>query len=556
MRLSLIILSLTLLSNFSFAQMDYWTLPPYQYHMSLLNPTHTTLPGNQSNSFSVANGAYEPNGNLVFYVKDDGIYDDQGVFVNNLPIYMPYPNGPVYDILSGEIAIVPIPNECKKYYIIYSMDNPGGFSPLLYIKIDCTGTSPVLTYDSTFPYIKPFIISNQGGSDNTAFAVSQTFNPASNPSRFLLAAKELGIYKSIINSSGISTGVEIASYNTLNLQYFDDFATSTEAEISWGTNYFAWCSIGTDKVFIIKIDPSDGTYVPNSIKSFSISDPKGIEFDSNLLNPNLFVSCSQGIKKISTLNNSTTTISTGPYDLSNTFLEYGSKNKIYGVSPVTNGGKLIGISTTNSSISTVSGIFDSQFTLANYVCQNIYTLPDQIDGENYNTSVIISDFTINSNIPSLNCDRRLEEYCQDNPIAFNANYFNGGIPYEYKFAIYPINSSCLPISVKGQVNYHGSWQTGEPILNFDLRSLTDGVGKNLGNSSGSFAIQYSVKDVCGNINTQIRYISVVDQIPAQIALEIYNMNNSQVYLSPSQNINTPVYVGTSSIGIHPTNYTA
>ena len=102
-----------------FAQMNYWTTPAKKWNMTSSTPTSTSLPGGAS-AYSVANGAYDENGDLLFYVQDRSVMDDSGSFVGFLPTKNA-PNSDCHgalDIIGGEIAIVPISGTCKQFYII------------------------------------------------------------------------------------------------------------------------------------------------------------------------------------------------------------------------------------------------------------------------------------------------------------------------------------------------------------------------------------------------------------------------------------------------------
>lgn len=84
LKILLIITTLFILINNSNAQMDNFTTPPYV--VSTSTQTAIALPG-PGGPYSVANGAYDGNGMLMFYVQDYGIYDANGNFIDYLPVY-------------------------------------------------------------------------------------------------------------------------------------------------------------------------------------------------------------------------------------------------------------------------------------------------------------------------------------------------------------------------------------------------------------------------------------------------------------------------------------
>jgi hypothetical protein len=148
------------------------------------------------------------------------------------------------------------------------------------------------------------------------------------------------------------------------------------------------------------------------------------------------------------------------------------------------------------------------------------------------------------------CDNGTDKYCQNAAIEFNATY-SGGTPDEYKIIIEAYHhNTCVPTKLTGAgyIDYQGSWTSGTPTANLDLRTLTDGNGLNLGNIDGTVKITYAIKDACGKEDTYVRYIQILNPVAPSIALEIYDYTNPQNYLTPSHNIGSPNLVGTSSLG--------
>ncbi|MCW5918736.1 MAG: hypothetical protein KIS71_03035, partial [Bacteroidetes bacterium] len=259
----------------SFAQMIYWTTPPYRINTSTSIPTSSALPGG-GGAYSVANGAYDPSGNLLFFVRDYGIYGPTGSNVGTLAPYNSQVCAEEYSILCSEVAIVPIPGTCNQFYVIYSMDNPVGYSPVLYVKVDCSGATPVVTYNgSVYVNCPPifvgyknqaFWVSGHGGADHTAIAVSKVYTGSgSTAKRFLFSVSNNGIVRSDITNTGISAGTTVATYATLGLPAVDAF----ECEVSWGTNLLAWSNInGT--VHVIGIVSTTGAYQPSTLQNYNV----------------------------------------------------------------------------------------------------------------------------------------------------------------------------------------------------------------------------------------------------------------------------------------------
>ncbi|MGV8112013.1 MAG: T9SS type A sorting domain-containing protein [Lentimicrobium sp.] len=554
------------------AQMKYWITPSLKFNISTSIPSSTALPG-PGGAYSVANGVYDDNGNILFYVRDYNIYGPTGQSIGILPGYNMSVCNEAYTILNSEINIVPIPGTCRQFYVIYSMDNPIGYSPVLYVKVNCSGTTPVVTYDgwvyASCPYYSglfpiPYLVSNHGGWDNTGMAVSKVITGSgSTEKRFLFSVGNGEVVRSEITSSGICAGIPVVTADELQIDILNFEAF--EAELSWGTNYFAWSS-DNGKVHVINIFPLSGNYVSGSHQSYSIPGAKGIEFTLYETNPKLYVSGRNGLTQILTSNQSQSLISTGTFDLTNAQLEYAKNNRIYGISPTYDGQgnliatTLVGINWGNNTFTSVNAGFDSRYLESGSYTYGVFTLPDQIDGENYayfngTPAVLISNFTINGSVPIGNCDEGgYGKYCQNSALSFNATY-SAGTPVQYKFDIQAVDWGCNFITGAGLMNYQGAWTNDTPPANLDLRTLTSN-GVNLGNCQGGLVmITYSVKDACGTINTRSKVVNMYVPVPPVVDLEIYNKDNPQIYHDPSQNINLPVLCGSASIGYRINNST-
>ena len=529
--------------------------------MTTTTPSSTVLPGPGFTSYSVANGAYDDAGNLLFYVQDYSIMGPTGQSVGILRSYVSE-WGSVYGMLNTEINIVPIPGTCRQFYVIYGMDDPVGSSAVLYVKVNCSGLAPVVTYGQ---YGRPFMVGGySSGLDNVGMAVSRVVSGSgSTEKRFLFTVGNGNISRSEITNTGISDGVVVVDDN--NPEFVQVGFETHEAELSWGGIYFAWSSWNKGKVHIIRLN-SLGEYVPGSLQSYSIPGAKGIEFTWHVTDPKLYVSGSNGLTQILTSNQSQSLVPTGAFDLTNTHLEYAKNNRIYGISLTYNvqgelvATTMVGLNWFNNSFTSVNAGFDSRYIISGAYTNGVFTLPDQIDGENYayfngTPAVRISNFTLNGSVPVGNCDEGgFGNYCQNSALSFNASY-SSGTPVRYKFDIQAVNWDCSVITGEGLMNYHGGWTNGTPVANLDLRSLSSN-GISLGNCPGGFnKITYSVMDACGEISTYSKVINMYVPIPPVVALEIYNKNNPQNYLPPSKNISFPVLSGSASIGYRINNST-
>lgn len=95
-------------------------------------PSVTSITGAPNNTYIVANGAYDENNNLLFYVIDDTLKDASSNYVGMISNYATL----------KEIVIVSVPGECRKYYVIVGHPVPLASSEILVSVVDCSSGSP------------------------------------------------------------------------------------------------------------------------------------------------------------------------------------------------------------------------------------------------------------------------------------------------------------------------------------------------------------------------------------------------------------------------------
>lgn len=110
-KIVLLIIIFATLGIYSFAQ-DHgsWVIPPYQIDFYSSGPVVSTI-SSSSSSFYVSAAAYKNNGELLFYVKDSEIYDENSSFVAYLNSSG---SGRQY-----EMEIINVPGQPDKYFIIH-----------------------------------------------------------------------------------------------------------------------------------------------------------------------------------------------------------------------------------------------------------------------------------------------------------------------------------------------------------------------------------------------------------------------------------------------------
>jgi hypothetical protein len=360
-----------LLILFSFqlskAQMSQWAL----------FPNKVTIPATGALSFQniaatqpyiTSNSAYDINGNLLFYIKDNQVFRPNNTSLGVLPV------DPIlgYGLINPEIEIVPVPNSCNKFYIIYSYDNVFVLTETLAIIIDCSGAIPFFT--TTNP-----IVINTDGDNGTGLAVSAYIPSISG--RYLFMSSMSGIMRYTITATNISSGIilvpaaNITNYNTKGSEMeFIDYAPTGVKKLAFYCHGFA-----STKIIEISLNT---VYASPTIFYYNAPLALGIEY--NATGTKLFTSeYSSGLKWYN-VGNANGTLITGSSNYNSTELECGANGNIYCVS---NTGTL-GVINPNIAIPTVAsaGLAITINSNAGYAAGGAaaYTLPDQIDGEFFN----------------------------------------------------------------------------------------------------------------------------------------------------------------------------
>lgn len=104
------------------AQNPLWAMPPYYYDMTVT----TLLPTFVGNK-SASNIQLDFNGDILFYIVDNNVFDSDGQVIDNLISSYKNSHLPHHNICMGvantsEIVIIPDPSNCNRYYIITSAE--------------------------------------------------------------------------------------------------------------------------------------------------------------------------------------------------------------------------------------------------------------------------------------------------------------------------------------------------------------------------------------------------------------------------------------------------
>ncbi len=569
------LLAFVLLVNATlFAQMAYYTLPPQKITPQTAGFTPVALYAGAptTDAYNVTNGAYSPTGQLLFFIKNNAVYNGAGVAVGNLGIAGNLAAcTELYTQILGEVAIVPIPGSCTEYYAIYTLANVGvGSVRLVYTKINCTAGAVTVTNASG-----PTVYSC-GGTVSTAnfaftigfansIAVSKIVSGTGTTAlRYLYAAGTDGITKYDITSAGFTNAYNFGTIGTLTANDYGTMELELAPDQKWlaFSNYYA--NTGGTKVFVLNIDPLTGQLGTIPYQSYTLNKIKGLEFDKTLPKPLLYVAGgitgANVLAKINTATQVVTNIAPGAgNDFSNTFLELAKNGWLMAVTPGTAG--VNRLSKFNTAVATP--VISSQNIGANprhtflpYM-GNVYTLADQIDGEDYtgfsgNQYVALNAITLNNLSLTGDCEfGGILNFYNCNAMLLNATYLNSittGASYKIDVVA---SVACAAVTGTGLLNYQGAWVNGAIPTNYDLRTLTDANGNTLLTATGQHSVSVTVKDACGNITTKSGFINVLSTVPAVLNLEIYNTyytNPSVTYVPASTNVSAPVLAGALSAG--------
>lgn len=342
----------------------------------------------------VSNGMHDASGNLLFYMNHEMVINKYGTSIG-------LPNNSFWPLFASEICVVPVPGSTCQYYLIYETVTHGG-------NVFCPGVGD--RYNTNYATVDMTLNSNNGGLSN--FGIE--FESCTHVSGGQLAVGPLVasgtkryLYKAGFNPCGMDilkfevTATGIGAQTTVYTDYpvpctgFD--VNAAELDLSHDGSMLAFANQETGStttdVMIFHLDPSTGNLLPtagnqgNGTSIFSIpgSNNKftGIEFSPN--GANLFVGQENiGIHHIDVTTGSLITTFSGSSSYGNSQIELAydpaGNNSIY----IANATSMARIDNPNSSPTFVSGAIPSGITANQGAAgNNVYQLPDQLDGYNY-----------------------------------------------------------------------------------------------------------------------------------------------------------------------------
>jgi hypothetical protein len=377
------------------AQKRHWLLKNTVVNMTA-HPSYSTSTVTASAPDPFADAIFDENDNLLFYVSGRNVYSASGTVATSLPNFWEPPS--LNDctesmdafkrrgILNKDLLIVPVPKACKKYYLIYSlMPSAMGSNSLVYVTIDVSSGTPVLgaTTSAYYPgcgwVTSASLINTFCCNVNSVQAVaSKVFNSLTG-NRFLFATGRGNVKRFDITATGITGGTVIASTATPGGIFTsdDDFMAGDmdlspdQSKLTWSPNF----SNSSKTVYMINLS----AYNYSSAKKFTNTLPVGgIEFNPG--SSSIYITNSTGIQSVSagaaSGSSFTTAFAGSQYATSN--LEIGYSNLLYVVNTSTQKLEYKDLVTPSSSgATTITVNSSSSYSVTEY------SLPNQVDGENY-----------------------------------------------------------------------------------------------------------------------------------------------------------------------------
>ncbi len=339
------------------AQMPKWCIAPHLVDFAGSAPVITTSSLVPAGSWNPSNAAFDKIGNMLFYVRDGEILTPAGAAVGT-----PIP-------VSNEIAVVPVPGHCSRFYVIGISTAPFASVYLHYSMVETSGGISIV---SGFDNVNLGTV----GGEFAALAVSK-LRPGKQ--RFLFTIGRMspvgfgGANRFLITPNGIVFDVVVANINSMGwnnkpfeVELYENPSTGS-MKLAWGGSYYS----SEQMVHVMNLN-SAGNFT--SFSSASITGLQyvyGLEFFDN--GNKLFVChdnstpANRGVL-VANLTSGTSSLVSGSTNYSQSQIEKAADGKFYMVS---SGGILTSIDPTTYAISSTS------LNVGNP------KLPDQVDDENY-----------------------------------------------------------------------------------------------------------------------------------------------------------------------------
>ncbi|MBW8050839.1 MAG: hypothetical protein FVQ77_10990, partial [Cytophagales bacterium] len=383
-----LLLTILFYANSGFAQIQNpcWIVPNTEVKFN--NSGITNIINLTTNIVAPANGICDNNGNLLFFVQGSGLYDGSGNLIGNLKIGSPQPESNKKGKKPGavanrgyEVPIIPVPDECDKYYVIYTRNyTPGGpannFNDVFYAVVDVSGGIVQILLKDQFITTAPVIIL-------PTFAVSHLKNDLGfNYHRLYIVGN--GVEKYIIDQFSIYFSNSILSGSGLIYQGLEADLSHDDTQLAWGVR-----KSSTINSYIVVQLNSSGDYISHNEYQITTNsaEKEGVEFSPNgnflyvttgtspIIHPSYTPAANDGINVID-LSSGTPIHIPNSENYAESFLELAFDGKIYAADHEN-----------FAAIDLPSNTIGSPIFIATYppsIDLHQLFLPDQIDGFNYN----------------------------------------------------------------------------------------------------------------------------------------------------------------------------
>lgn len=522
-----------------------WTVPPNRVNFNTIPSGTSTIPSSVASTYRVANGAYDDSGNLLFYVQDLNVYKGNGTLLGSLTYFSNSTAdcgmNNAFNIVQKEIAIVPVQGSCSKYYIIWVASSfcSSGF-PVRSATIDISGAGSLTNNQATNSYID-FL----NGNKYCGLAIGKL---QSDGSRRLYVVANAMYNMYTVTATGITKF--FASPQTLATSYNH---YPSDVEISQDGTKLAWGSVETPSVAHVILN-ANGTIPTANLKITTLTNINripGVEF--NAAGTTLYFNAEggtaqKGIKSLAnpgTITSFTNFINDNTINLSQ--LELARDGFLYAVNT---SGKLVAI---NTALATATVAYNTITLYSNGAVQydNMYSLPDQVDGESYMNfvGVVPATFTslsIYNNTTLVSPTSGIYNVFNCQPITLSPVSANAT---QYKLTVYSSDVSGNQILGSGQLNYAGVWTTAAYPTALDLRTLSSSF---IQTNTGYYKVTLDLKDACNAAITQTAILNVSTMSAATSGFSFNYGDGTLIPIPPGQTYLNPISTGQAFVGVNAT----
>jgi hypothetical protein len=232
---------------FSLAQMDKWVLPPNEVDFTVTPPTSSVLP-NAATSYNVSNAAHDTDGNLLFSIVDNQVFNPSGTNVGTLNSANFFSNTYFSNNILFEIALFPLPGTCDTWCALYLLHGgvsiPGAALAMTEITIMDNGS--IVVQQLPNGGVKPYF----GGYGGLALSQSAPDAPFGTRTLYVVAGGEVDAYN--FTGTGLPSPVTLATYTNFDMAL-------TEVDLSHDGATLAWGNYNNAEIHTLGISPASLT---------------------------------------------------------------------------------------------------------------------------------------------------------------------------------------------------------------------------------------------------------------------------------------------------------